>query len=82
MKSWSLKIATSDYDDDDDNVFMMMIMIMVMMIITIRELLLLLLLVLLLFMIKNDSCKNSEDVPDGAKNISVKRLKLPRNCFS
>ena len=78
-----MKIATSDYDDDDDDVIMMMIMIMVMMIITIRQLLLLLLLlVLLLSMIKNDSCKNSEDVPDGANNISVKRLKLPRNCFS
>ena len=81
MKSWSLRIVASDYDDDDDNV-MMMIMIMVMMIITIRQLLLLLLLLLLLFMIKNDSCKNYKDMPDGAKNISVKRLKLPRNCFS
>ena len=75
MKSWSLKIATSDYNDDDDNNndndYGLMIII-------IRQLLLslLLLLLLLLFMIKNDSCKNSEDVSDDPNNINVNRLKL------
>ena len=59
-----------------------MIMIMVMMIIIIRQIIIIVVVVVVVVYDQNDSCKNSEDVPDGPKNISVKRLKSPRNCCS